>query len=154
MAKRYYEHEDCYGKKFYSEDPYDPKSKEFQGSEPMPILLTVFATGALIICPAILRFIHIMCFGEGFSWGGLILYLILLAILYGGIGWFAGGRLFRVDFQEDVTAIRIAVTIAYIISLIVIFIFPSSGDPVFSLKWYDYVMSGVFAYTLTLDSYY
>jgi len=154
MAKRYYEHEDYYGKKFYSEDPYDPRRKEAYPPEPMPILLTVLATGALIICPLILRFIHIMCFGEGFSWGGLIVYLILLAIIYGGIGWCAGGRLFRGNFQEDVTAIRIAVTIAYIISLIVIFIFPSSGDPVFSLKWYDYVMSGVFAYTLTLDPYY
>lgn len=148
MSKRYYEHEDRYsGKKFYSDDPYDSRGKGNSiDYEPSPILMTITATAVLIMCPFVLRIAHLFCFRDEFSWIGLTFYVIILAILYGVIGWIFGAHLVAENF-EDEGAVIAAMSIAYIISLIVIFFIPSSEPPF--LKWYDYVMSGVFAYILT-----
>lgn len=153
MSKRYYEHEDRNGKKFYSENPNDPESKEYTGGDgglEDYILIIALATGALIICPIILDFIHTMCFGQGFSWGSLIGYLVLLALIYGLFGWFFGATIVNNTFDEK-KSVQIAITIAYIISLIVLFLISSDGT--FFQKWYDFVLSGVFAYILTLDGF-
>mgnify|MGYP000057838017 CR=1 FL=1 len=149
MSKKYYEHEDRYGKKFYSENPVDPERKDvfYRGSSFFErIFVTALATAALIICPFILGFLDTL-FDNGFSWDSLFGYLIMLAIIYVFFGWELGGCIFAGVFQEHEDAAPIAMIIAYILSLIVIFILPSN-DPPF-LKWYHYVMSGVFAYVLT-----
>ena len=136
MPKRYYEHEDRYnGKKFYSDDPYDSRGKGNSiDYEPAPILITITATIALIICPFVLRIAHMICFEyaseDESSWVALMFYIIILAILYGFFGWFMGAHLVAEHFEdEDEGAVMVAMSIAYIISLIVIFFIPSSEPP-------------------------
>lgn len=151
MAKRYYEHEDRYsGKKFYSEDPYDSQGKGnvWPVTPTSVAMAAIMAIMVLIICPFVLRLAHHICFCDGFSWGSLIFYLILLAILY------VIGRLGASLIEENVEEMgntTVIVIIAYIISLIVLLvILPLVGLDflVDILKWYDYVMSGAFALTL------
>lgn len=142
MSKKYYEHEDRYGKKFYSENPIDPERKEAfrEGSSLSDrIIMTVLATGVLVICPFILRFCDTL-FDNGFSWGNLIGYLIILAVIYVFFGWELGGSIFAGCFQEHKNAAPVAMIVAYIVSLIIIFLLPTA-DPPF-LKWHNYVMSG------------
>ena len=83
MSKRYYEHEDRFGKKFYSEDRWDPEGKgnnvDFY---PSPIIATLYAIFELILCPLVLSVAHSLLLTFEPSWLGITLYIIALAIIY------------------------------------------------------------------------
>ncbi len=146
MSKKYYEHEDRFGKKFYSEDRWDPEGKgnnvDFY---PSPITAILSAIFELILCPLVLSVAHSLLLTFEPSWLGITLYIIALAIIYIFFGLILGAPNLAFDFEDRKNKIVIVASIAYIISLIVWFLL----DPPF-IKWYDYAMSGIYAYILTL----